>query len=84
MASAWTWKRRMFWFSMRKRRRAEIHFWGGKEVGEGVWVKGWGGWEGWEVEMARHHFQRRWPEAETSGVPRMCVQWVQRSWVSEV
>jgi hypothetical protein len=31
--SGWMWNLRTFWFSMRKRRRAEIHFWGSKVVG---------------------------------------------------
>ena len=30
--SGWMWNLRTFWFSMRKRRRAEIHFWGVKDV----------------------------------------------------
>lgn len=32
------WNLRTFWFSMRKRRRAEIHFWESKVVGGGVAV----------------------------------------------
>ena len=39
-AEGCTWKRRTLRLSMRKRRRAEIHFWGGKEVGGAVGERG--------------------------------------------
>lgn len=68
----WTWNLRMFWFSMRWRRRAEIHFWGAKEVGVG----GEDG-EEEEVDTAVHHFQMRWPAEALSGAPRTCLQFVQ-------
>ena len=91
LASAWTWNLRTFWFSMRKRRRAEIHFWGAKHVGGEAGAGGAA--EGAEAEvvdeegadeMPTHHFQMRWPAAVGSGVPRMCLQCVQRREVGDV
>jgi hypothetical protein len=46
---------------MRKRRRAEIHFWMLYEV---RW-------------MSMHHFQMRQPSALSSGAPTMCPQFSQ-------
>ena len=36
------------------------------------------------MERARHHFQRRWPEAVGSGAPRMWLHWEQWMAVVEV
>lgn len=73
-----TWKRRMFWFSMRWRRREAIQGDGGKESGLSGWAGVVDGAVGVDVETPTHHFQIRWPEEEGSGAPRMweqCVQW---------